>query len=65
MLVSISMCVFSMILKYGTLYPISKMSLNRDKLLTNDVDMSTILFIIVMAKLLQGEVTAYILYCSL
>ena len=43
MLVSISMCVFSMILKYRTLYSKSKMSLNREKLLTNDVDMSTIL----------------------
>jgi len=47
-----------MILKYKTLYSKSKMSLNREKLLTNDVDMSTILF--VMAKLLLGEVTAYI-----
>ena len=43
---------------YRTLYSKSKMSLNREKLLTNDVDMSTILF--VMAKLLLGEVTAYI-----
>ena len=32
-----------MILKYTTLYSKSKMSLNREKLLTNDVDMSTIL----------------------
>ena len=45
MLVSISMCVFSMILKYRILYSKSKMSLNREKLLTEDVNMSTILFI--------------------
>ena len=45
MLVSISMCVFSMLLKYRTLYSKSKMSLNREKLLTNDFDMSTIFFI--------------------
>jgi len=60
----VSMCVFSMILKYRTLYSKSKMSLNREKLLTNNVNMSTILFIHVMAKLLLGEVTAYIMYCS-
>ena len=41
------------------------MSLNQDKLLMNDIDMSTILFIIVMVKFLLGEVTAYVLYCSL
>ena len=44
-LVSISMCVFFMILKYRTLYSKSKTSLNREKLLTIDVDMSTVLFI--------------------
>ena len=42
MLVSISMCDFSMLLKYRTLYSKSKMSLNQEKLLTNDVNMSTI-----------------------
>ena len=42
MLVSISMCVFSKILKYRTLYSKFKMSLNREKLLTNHVNMSTI-----------------------
>ena len=45
MLVSISMCFFSMILKYRTLYSKSKMSLNWEKLFTNHVNMSTILFI--------------------
>ena len=34
-----------MILKYRTLYSKSKMSLNQEELLTNDVNMSTILFI--------------------
>ena len=50
MLVSISMCVFSMILKYRTLYSKSKISLNREKLLKNDVSMSTILFIMERRK---------------
>ena len=50
MLVSISMCVFSMILKYRTLYSKSKISLNREKLLKNDVNMSTILFIMEWRK---------------
>ena len=50
MLVSISMCVFSMILKYRTLYSKSKISLNREKLLKNDVNMSTILFIMERRK---------------
>ena len=42
MLVSIKMCVFFMLLKYRTLYPKSKMSLNREKLITNGINMSTI-----------------------
>jgi len=46
MLVSILMCVFSMILKYRTLYFKCKMSLNREKLLMNDVDMSTFVYIL-------------------
>ena len=58
MLVSISMCVFSMILKYRTLYSNSKMSLIRVKLVTNYVHY---LVYYVMVKLLLGEVTAYIL----
>jgi len=62
MLVSISMCVFSMILKYRTLYSNSKMSLIRVKLVTNYVHY---LVYYVMVKLLLVEVTAYILYCSL
>jgi len=45
MLVSISRCVFSMILKYSTLYSKSKMSLNQEKYLANNANMSTILFI--------------------
>ena len=61
MLVSISMCVFSMILKYWTLYSKSKISLNREKLLKNDVNMSTILFIMEWRKWLLG----YVIYCSL
>ena len=37
MLASISKCVFSMILKYRTLYSMSKMSSNPEKLLMNDM----------------------------
>ena len=40
-----NVCVISMILKYRTLYSKSKLFLNREKLLTNHVNMSTILFI--------------------
>ena len=46
MLVSISSCVFNMILKYGTLYSKSEVTLNREKLLTNDANVSTILFVL-------------------
>ena len=56
--ITLNVCLLHDTEIYRTLYSKSKMSLNREKLLTNDVDMSTILF--VMAKLLLGKVTAYI-----
>ena len=52
MLVLISMCVFYMILKHRTLYTKSKMSLNQGKLLTNDANMSTIMFIMLCGEII-------------
>jgi len=59
MLVSISMCVFSILLKYRTLKSKSEMSLDQEKLLKNHVNMSTILFIMLWRNYY------YIMYCSL
>jgi len=58
------MCVFSMKLKSRTLYSKSKMSLNQE---IAHKRRQYVLYLVynVMAKLLLGEVTAYILHCSL
>ena len=60
------MCVFSMVLKYGNLYSKSKMSLNRAREIAYERRQYVhYLVYYVKAKLLRGEVTAYVLYCSL
>ena len=49
------MCVFSMILKYRTLYSKSKMSLNRGKIAHEPSQYVHFLVYYVMAKLLLGK----------
>jgi len=56
------MCVFSMLLKDWNPIFKSKLSLNQEKLLTNDFHYRVYY---VTAKLLLGEITAYVMYCSL